>query len=178
MTGASTTASSFIADELFFFFFFFFRFEPGSMMGSAAGALLPGSTIFFESTGLSAFWRMEIASAVAILSASCLRLFFLLLFFGVRRFLGSWTALAACAIWALTPLHLVFAHMVNHEQGSIFWLLAFVFSYVRWCQTRRRRHVLWGMVALSMAAQFDWPAYYIAFFVFSHAIVTALRTLT
>lgn len=86
-----------------------------------------------------------------------------------RNLYGEATALLAVVVYALIPLHLVFANMVSHEPGSIFWCLAFLTFYLRWLDDRRRRDAVFGLVALSLALHFDWPGYFLAFFVACHA---------
>lgn len=94
-----------------------------------------------------------------------------LLYVIVRRYWGKLEALAAIAIYALIPLHLIFANMIDHEQGSIFWCLLFLFGYTRWLESAKLRFVGLCFAAVSMAVQFDWPGYYIAFFVAVHALL-------
>lgn len=87
------------------------------------------------------------------------------------------TGLVAAFLYAVTPLNLIFANMVNHKQGSIVYLLCLTYCYVRWHERGG-----WGWFAgiaasFSLAAQFDWPAYYIAAFMGAHALATtALRS--
>ncbi|PIE18274.1 MAG: hypothetical protein CSA66_04890 [Proteobacteria bacterium] len=88
-----------------------------------------------------------------------------------RRYFGRGPALLAMALWVLTPLHLIYANMVDHEQGSIFWCLLFVYWYLRWLDDGRRRHFVGTLVAVTFAVQFDWPGYYLAFFVALHALL-------
>ncbi len=95
----------------------------------------------------------------------------LLLFAIVRRYWGKAEALGAATVYALVPLHLIFANMIDHEQGSIFWCLLFVFAYARWLKTGAVRFALLCFAAVSMAVQFDWPGYYIALFVAIHALL-------
>ncbi len=98
-----------------------------------------------------------------------------MLFLVTRRFLGHAVALIAIALWALTPINLIFANMINHEQGSLFWCLAFVGAYLAWLDTARTRWLVAACAATTMAVQFDWPGYYIAFFVAVHALSVGLR---
>jgi hypothetical protein len=97
-----------------------------------------------------------------------------LIWFMVRRMEGPGTALVAITIFALTPINLIFANMINHEQGGIFWCLLTVDQYLRWIKSGRRRHLLGCIGAVTMAVQFDWPGYYIAFFIALHAMVTGI----
>ncbi|MBI5489205.1 MAG: glycosyltransferase family 39 protein [Deltaproteobacteria bacterium] len=98
-----------------------------------------------------------------------------MLFVLARRYFGRATALAAIALHALIPLNLIFANMVDHEQGSIFWCLLFIYMYCRWTETARWSHFLLVMLGVSMAVQFDWPGYYIAFFLVVHAFLAGVR---
>jgi 4-amino-4-deoxy-L-arabinose transferase-like glycosyltransferase len=97
-----------------------------------------------------------------------------LLFHVARRLWGPAVALVGITVYALTPMHLVFANMIDHEQGGIFWTLCLVWFYVCWFQSLRRRYLLLCLVAVTMAMQFDWPAYYVAFFVAVHALIAGL----
>lgn len=91
------------------------------------------------------------------------------------RWWGPIHALVATAIYALTPLHLIFANMIDHEQGAIFWTLLLLFSFVRWWEDRKARHFVLALVSVSFAGQFDWPPYYVAFYVAVFVLVTGLR---
>lgn len=84
-------------------------------------------------------------------------------------------ALVATALYAFTPLHTIFANMIDHEQGAIFFVLLTVYHYVRWLESYSRARFVVILLAITAAAQFDWPAYYIAFFLALHAFVRAVR---
>ncbi len=99
----------------------------------------------------------------------------LLLFVAVRRYWGDRTALLACMVYALTPLNLIFANMVCHQQGGIFACLWLVYAYLRWFETDSRLHAILCMIAVTLAAQFDWPGYYVAFAVAAHCAVAGIR---
>lgn len=92
-----------------------------------------------------------------------------------RRYWDEVTALVAIALYAFTPLHSIFANMIDHEQGGIFWCLLAVYAYVRWSEAHAGSWLATCLVSISFAAQFDWPAYYIAFFVVLHAFGVGLR---
>jgi len=98
----------------------------------------------------------------------------LLLYFMVRRLEDPLTALAAAALYLLTPINLIFANMINHEQGGIFWCLFFLYMYLLWYQSYKRRYLLLSLIGVTMAVQFDWPGYYISFFIAVHALVSGL----
>jgi hypothetical protein len=85
------------------------------------------------------------------------------------------TALIAMTLYAFTPLHSIFANMIDHEQGAIFFLLLTVYHYVRWLESYAKWRFAVIVVCISLGAQFDWPAYYIAFFLALHAFVRAIR---
>ena len=86
------------------------------------------------------------------------------------RTFGRATALAALAIFALTPLHAVFANMIDHEQGCIFWCLGLIYAYIRWRETPTRLWLAAMLAAVTVAMQFDWPAYYLAFILACHLL--------
>jgi hypothetical protein len=95
----------------------------------------------------------------------------------LRRVLPRWPALLAATLYALTPLPIVFANMIDHEQGCLFWLLVLLWSWHRFVREGGRRRDLVGMLlAVSMAAQFDWPAYYFSFFLSLHMLWWAVRS--
>ena len=98
-----------------------------------------------------------------------------LLVIAVRRYWGDRTAWLAGVAYALTPLNLIFANMVNHEQGGIFACLCLLYAYLRWFETGRRSYALLCAVAVTLAVQFDWPGYYVAFAVAAHCIVAGVR---
>lgn len=99
----------------------------------------------------------------------------LLLMIAVRRYWGDRTALLAGLAYALTPLNLIFANMVNHEQGGLFGCLVLVYAYLRWLETGRLLHAVLCGLGLTLAVQFDWPGYYVAFLLAVHCIVTGVR---
>jgi hypothetical protein len=84
-------------------------------------------------------------------------------------------AVVAMALYAFTPLHTIFANMIDHEQGAIFFVLLTVYQYVRWLDGYARWRLVLMLATISLGAQFDWPAYYIAFFLAVHAFVRAVR---
>lgn len=91
-----------------------------------------------------------------------------------RRLWDPRFALIAVFLWATVPLHSIFANMIDHEQGAIFWLLSTVWLYVSWLEDHARGKLLGLLATISIAAQFDWPAYYIAFFLALHALARGL----
>ena len=84
------------------------------------------------------------------------------LLYGVaRKHYGRPFALAALVLYALTPLHLIFATMIDHEQGGIFWSLVACHAAVRVQQSARRRHLVLLVVAGTLALQFAWASYFV-----------------
>lgn len=97
-----------------------------------------------------------------------------LLFFVVARLWDRPTALAAAFLYAVTPLNLIFANMIDHEQGAIVFLLLMLYAYVRWHEQGGWRWLAMMGAAFSLAAQFDWPAYYMAAFMAADTTVVGL----
>ncbi len=97
-----------------------------------------------------------------------------LLFVLVRRFRDESTAVVACCLYASIPLQLSFPNMVNHEQGGLFWIMALLYAYLRWHESQQRIFAALALLFVSLAAQYDWPGYYIAFFIALHASGAAL----
>lgn len=92
-----------------------------------------------------------------------------------RRWQGEAAALAAVVLYALVPLHLIYANMIDHEQGGIFWSLAACHLYLRWLEAPRRGLAVATLASVIASVQFDWPGYTIAFTLFVHALWSALR---
>lgn len=98
-----------------------------------------------------------------------------ILFVIVRHYYGDAVALIAAAFFACLPINLIYANMIDHEQGGMFWCLLALFTYTRWAETHARRF-FWGtMAAITMAVQFEWVGYYIALFAVIHAFYEGLR---
>lgn len=99
----------------------------------------------------------------------------MMLFLFVKRYYGRAYALLSIVAYALIPLNLIYANMVSHEQGSLFWCLFFVYFYSRWREEGRAWFMVLILFGVSMAVQYDWGAYYIAFFTVVHAFVAGVR---
>jgi 4-amino-4-deoxy-L-arabinose transferase-like glycosyltransferase len=97
-----------------------------------------------------------------------------LIFTMLRRLCGRAEALIGIVIYVLTPINLIFANMIDHEQGCIFWCLVLIYSYILWLRSYRWRFFALSMAAAAMAVQFDWPGYYMAFFIALHAFATGI----
>ncbi|QQR88791.1 MAG: glycosyltransferase family 39 protein [Myxococcales bacterium] len=96
---------------------------------------------------------------------------FVLLWFVVRHFYGQLTALFAVSIYALIPQDVIFAHLVSHEQGGMFWCLAALGVHLYWHERQRAtRRAMLSFACLCMAMQYDWPGYYLAFFIWLHQL--------
>ena len=94
-----------------------------------------------------------------------------------RRHWSRRVSAMAVIVYALTPLNLVFANMIDHEQGSITFLLLALDGVATWFTKETRRSVVQACVGFAIAAQWDWPAYPIAFLVFCVAIWRARHRL-
>jgi hypothetical protein len=99
----------------------------------------------------------------------------ILLVLAVRRYWDDRTAWLTGLLYSLTPLNVIFANMVSHQQGGIFWSLAAVISYLRWLDTSRTRYVALCAVSITLGTQFDWPGYYVAFAIAVHCMVVGVR---
>ncbi len=100
-----------------------------------------------------------------------------LLFLAFRRWQGPAVAVVAAAAFSLIPLQMIFANLVSHEPGGVFWSLLFVVSYLRWAESGRRLHLVVSLAAATCGMQFDWAPYYFALFVAVHASVRGARRL-
>ena len=98
-----------------------------------------------------------------------------LLFLAVRRYWDDRTALLAGVVYALTPINMVFANFVNHEPGGVFYCLALVLTYMRWLERPNWRWAALCCAMVTMAVQFDWPGYYVAFAVAVHCGIIGLK---
>jgi hypothetical protein len=99
----------------------------------------------------------------------------LMLFGMVRRFWGVPQATAALLVFSLQPIVLIYANMIDHEQGGIFYCLGMVYFYIRWFEQRRLRDAAMLVLMTTLGAQFDWPPYYLAFFLACHAAMAGIR---
>lgn len=87
----------------------------------------------------------------------------------VRQWWGRAQAVAALAVYVFLPVNLIYTNMIDHEQGSIFWTLVMLHNGVRILQATRDgaprwRNVVMLAIATTIACQWDWPPYYIAFY--------------
>lgn len=98
----------------------------------------------------------------------------------VRRWWGRTESVVALAVYVFLPVNLIYANMIDHEQASIFWLLVMLHNHLRLLDATRDgppplRNVVGLVVATTMACQWDWPAYYIAFYMAVHATLLGIR---
>jgi len=100
-----------------------------------------------------------------------------MLFAVVRRLWDDAHALAASAIYVVLPINAIYTNMANHSAGLIFWSLLTLYLYIR-----AQRAPLWSwsafalfLAAFTVAATWDWPAYYIASCIALHWTWTLLR---
>jgi hypothetical protein len=93
---------------------------------------------------------------------------------GARLF-GRSFGLAASVLYVLTPMHLVFASMINHEQAGLFWTLATAYLAVRVLQRGGRRR-FWAILACSsIALQLAWASYFVLAALGALVFLTTLR---
>lgn len=94
-----------------------------------------------------------------------------------QRYFGRGTALISVVVFALLPIHSIFASVVNREQGTVFWSLLFLYAYMRWIETDDWHYFLGIMGGVTFAVQYDWPGYYMALLVVIHAFIYGLLNL-
>jgi hypothetical protein len=99
-----------------------------------------------------------------------------MLFVLVRRFWGDAHAVVASGVYVLLPINAIYINMANHSNGFIFWSLLALYGYLRYQQaTEHDEPTRWWYAAtlgaFCMAAQWDWPAYYVAFGMALHWLV-------
>ena len=93
-----------------------------------------------------------------------------MLFMVVQRLWGDWPGLVAAAIYVALPINAIYANMPSHSSGFIFWSLLALLLYVRhdgFSPWRWASYVFF-LGAFSLAALWDWPAYYVGFSIALH----------
>ena len=100
-----------------------------------------------------------------------------MLFAVVRRLWDDAHALAASAIYVALPINAIYTNMANHSAGFIFWALLTLYLYLR---APRDAPWPWPHFALflgafTIAATWDWPAYYVAACIALHWTWTGKR---
>jgi 4-amino-4-deoxy-L-arabinose transferase-like glycosyltransferase len=100
-----------------------------------------------------------------------------MLFAVVRRLWDDAHALAASAIYVALPINAIYTNMANHSAGFIFWSLLTLYLYIRAIRTPPWRHLDFALflAAFTIAASWDWPAYYIAACIALHWTWTLVR---
>ncbi|MDH3202410.1 MAG: glycosyltransferase family 39 protein [Myxococcales bacterium] len=102
---------------------------------------------------------------------------FCMLFAVARRLWSDAHGLLAAGVYVALPINAIYTNMANHSAGFIFWALLTLYLYVRsrdmpsW---RGHSFVLF-LAAFTMAATWDWPAYYIALCICLHWASTLWR---
>ena len=87
-----------------------------------------------------------------------------MLFAVVRRLWSDAHALAASVVYVALPINAIYTNMANHTAGFIFWSLLALFLYIRGTRDPpwpRPAFALF-LAAFTIAATWDWPAYYVA----------------
>lgn len=102
-----------------------------------------------------------------------------MLFAVVRRLWSNSHGLLAAAIYVALPINAIYTNMANHSAGFIFWSLLTLYLYVRGSEAERWRwpNFIAFLAAFTMAATWDWPAYYIAVCIAVHWLGSSARTL-
>jgi 4-amino-4-deoxy-L-arabinose transferase-like glycosyltransferase len=87
-----------------------------------------------------------------------------MLFAVVRRLWDDAHALAAAAIYVALPINAIYTNMANHSAGFIFWSLLTLYLYLRSSGASQRPwpDFLFLLLSFTIAATWDWPAYYVA----------------
>ena len=93
-----------------------------------------------------------------------------MLFATVRGLWGDLQALVAATVYTALPINAIYTNMANHSAGFIFWSLLALYLYVRACERDEwSPRTFFGFVAaFTMAAAWDWPAYYVALAIAAH----------
>ena len=93
-----------------------------------------------------------------------------MLFAAVRRLWDDAHALAASAVYVVLPINAIYTNMANHSAGFVFWSLLTLYLYVRASRAPPWRWPSYTLflLAFAFAANWDWPAYYIAFCIAVH----------
>ena len=87
-----------------------------------------------------------------------------------RRTGGRAYALLTAALFISFPGMSIFSSTLIHEQGTVFWILAGVWAELRYVASRRIAFRASALVAIFLALNFGWAAYFAAFFLFLHAL--------
>ncbi len=97
-----------------------------------------------------------------------------MLFAVVRRLWSDTHGLLAATIYVALPINAIYTNMANHSAGFIFWSLLTLYLYVRASDAESWRwpNFILFLAAFTMAATWDWPAYYIALCIAAHWAAT------
>lgn len=97
-----------------------------------------------------------------------------MLFAVVRRLWDDVTALVASALYVALPINAIYTNMANHTAGFIFWSLLTLYLYIRGSRDPPWPRPAFALFlgAFTMAATWDWPAYYIAACIAVHWALT------
>jgi 4-amino-4-deoxy-L-arabinose transferase-like glycosyltransferase len=100
-----------------------------------------------------------------------------MLFAVVRRLWDDAHALAASAIYVALPINAIYTNMANHSAGFIFWSLLTLYLYIRAARAPPWRwpNFILFLTTFTIAATWDWPAYYIAACIALHWTYTSRK---
>ena len=93
-----------------------------------------------------------------------------MLFAVVRRLWSDAHGLLAAAIYVALPINAIYTNMAAHSPGFIFWSLLTLYLYMRstGAEPWRWPSFMLFLAAFTMAATWDWPAYYVALCIAAH----------
>ncbi|MFH1403139.1 MAG: glycosyltransferase family 39 protein [Candidatus Altiarchaeota archaeon] len=84
-----------------------------------------------------------------------------LLYLIADRLWGRVIASVSVLVMALTPMFRSFSRMLCHEPVVTFFLLAVLYYYILWMDTRKKRYFTLVCLILAVGCFTGWPAYYI-----------------
>ncbi len=102
---------------------------------------------------------------------------FCMLFAVVRRLWSDGHGLLAAAVYVALPINAIYTNMASHSAGFIFWSLLTLYLYLRSRDAAPGRWLpfILFLAAFTMAATWDWPAYYVALCIAIHWTATLKR---
>ncbi|MFW6051957.1 MAG: glycosyltransferase family 39 protein, partial [Myxococcota bacterium] len=105
-----------------------------------------------------------------------------MLFLLVRRYWSDLHAVVASGVYLLLPVNAIYLNMANHSSGFLFWSLLALYCYLAYQRAmdaggQAGRWYAATLAAFWVAAQWDWPAYYVAFGMAVHWLVAGVARL-
>lgn len=81
-----------------------------------------------------------------------------ILFQWLRRYLGTFSGLAAAALAAAVPLSAYYGPFLNFETFVIPPVLLSIYLYMRWVDEGKTGHLRWSLILLALGGLMDWIA--------------------